>query len=70
MKIADVKIGETYLAKVSGSLVKVVVVQRVEPDGRYQMTTRFRVRRADNGKTLDKTRAASALRPLPPPPRR
>lgn len=67
MKIADVKIGEKYLTKVSGALVQVVVIQRIEPDGRWDKQTRFRVRRADNNKTLDKSRAASALRSLPTP---
>lgn len=65
MKIADVKIGETYITKVSGALVKVAVVERIEPDGRRNKQARFRVRRVDNGKALDKSRAASALRPLP-----
>lgn len=65
MKIADVKIGETYLTRVSGTLVKVVAVARIEPTGLFSKTTRFRVRRVDNGKTLDKTRAASALRHIP-----
>ncbi len=65
MKIADVKIGETYLTRVSGSLVRVVATARVEPTCLYAKTARFRVRRVDNGKVLDKTRAASALRPLP-----
>ena len=67
MKIADVKIGETYLTKVSGALVRVVAVQRIEPDGRWNKQARFRVRRVDNGRTLDKSRTASALRPLPAP---
>lgn len=64
MKIADVKIGETYLTKVSGAPVRVVVVQRVEPTV-FSKMARFRVRRVDNGRVLDKSRAASALRPLP-----
>lgn len=65
MKIADVKIEETYLTKVGGALVRVVAFQRVEPNGRFSKTARFRVRRVDNGRVLDKSRAASALSPLP-----
>lgn len=65
MKIADVMIGGVYFTTVSGSRVKVIAVHRVEPDGAFQKQTRFVVKRADNGKVLDKRRAASALRPIP-----
>lgn len=64
MKVADIKIGETYYTKVSEALVKVVVTNRVEPDGGWSKQTRFRVKRVDNDKVLPNTRAASALRPL------
>ncbi len=67
MKIADVKIGETYRTMVSGTLVRVVVTHRVEPSG-WNKTARFKVQRVDNGRVLD-SRAASALRPLPPKPK-
>jgi len=65
MKIAEVKIGETYLTTVSGVLAEVVVIQRIEPS-RAREQTRFRVKRVDNGKVLT-SRAASALRPVTAP---
>ena len=66
MRIADVEIGNAYLTRVSGALVKVVVTQRVEPTS-FSKTARFHVRREDDGKALDKSRTASALRPIDAP---
>lgn len=59
MKQADVVIGETYIARVSGQLVKVVVVNK---DENSKGRTVFRVKRLDTGKFLPNTRTAAALR--------
>lgn len=68
MKTDDVRVGETYLARISGQLTRVVVLRRVEPTGdRWSRITKFAIRREGSERVLDKLRAASALRPVPPP---
>lgn len=63
MKIEEIEIGGTYYTKISGSRVKVIVVRRIEATSFLGRTrsTRFEVKRADNGKRLDKARTAAAL---------
>ena len=64
MKIDEIEIGRVYLTTVSGCKVRVKVLARVEPDGKWHKRTRFRVQRADSGKYLEKPRDAAALHPL------
>lgn len=68
MKLADVKIGECYMTRVSGVL-RVVVVKNAEipPRGvgtgyRFQRVTRFACRVVRTGNTIKRT--AAALRPV------
>lgn len=69
MKAKDIKIGETYLAKIGESLARVVVIRQTE--GRTDYTTgrsgpvRFVVRREGEATPLPKPRTASAMRPAP-----
>jgi len=64
MKQKDVKVGGSYQTKVGDELVEVIVLV-ARPDIRSgRNTTRFYVKRADNGNTLPKTRTAAALRPI------
>lgn len=62
MKQKDVKIGGEYETKVCGSLVRVKVQRSTEDT--FSGRTKFVVVRVDNGRVLDKARAASALRPI------
>jgi hypothetical protein len=73
MKLAEVKVGETYLTKIGPNLVRVVVVRsEVRParppsnayKGRASLT-RFLIRRERDVQVLQKMRTAAALRPLP-----
>ena len=71
MKLADVVIGETYLTKIGGNLVRVVVVRKAEKPGFNYSSRRqasFAVRRAGEVRELPKSRTAAALRPLPQKP--
>ena len=68
MKTADVVIGATYLTRVGGSLVRVVVVRKENPlafSTLRRRQVRFTVRRVGEERVLPKTRTASALRPAP-----
>lgn len=72
MKLADVKIGEVYLTRVSGVLTRVIVTHRKQhtthghwnglSGGRSRTSTKFRVMREDNDAMLSKLRTAAALR--------
>lgn len=68
MKNEDVKIGATYLTKVSGKLVKVIVTaEGIRATHWQNKTVKLRklwhVKRADTGRSLN-ARTAVALRPL------
>jgi hypothetical protein len=63
MKKKDVRIGETYLAKVSGALVPVKVLSETST-GSPHYRSAFRVVNTHTGQMLPKPRTAAALRPL------
>lgn len=56
MKQDDVIIGETYLTRVSGVLVPVIVLAAVDNRGRRR---RFSIKRVDNGRVLFNRTSAS-----------
>jgi hypothetical protein len=64
MKLNEVVIGGTYLTYVSGVKVAVIVIGKTESC--FSNRTQFKVKRADNGKVLDKARAPAALHISPP----
>jgi hypothetical protein len=70
MKASEIKVGGRYLSKVSGNNVEVevtaVVPGYVTLSGRVARDT-YRVRRVDNGKYLNKSRAVQALHPMKSP---
>jgi hypothetical protein len=68
VKEAQVKVGETYLTKVNGSLRRVVVVQHIPGETSpgygfaHRRKARFVVRLQDKSNVLAKWRTAQALR--------
>jgi hypothetical protein len=69
---AEIKVGGTYRTRISGALVRVVVVRAVESTERcygatsmlspqYRRKVRFEIRREDTGVILPKHRSAGAL---------
>jgi hypothetical protein len=62
VKQTEVKVGEVYLTRVSGLLVKVRVTLR-SVYGTTPKKTRFWLERVDNGKKLFKPRSGAALHP-------
>lgn len=69
MKHKDVVVGETYMARVSGELVRVRVTAEITAENwrSGRMTRAFRVATMD-GRYLPKSRTAVALRPVSAPP--
>jgi len=63
VKQSDVMVGGVYETLVSGALVRVKVLYRIDI-GNLVKRSRFRVARADNGQALSKPRTAAALRPV------
>lgn len=62
MKQNEIVLGEDYFTKIGGALVRVKVLSIADPSKVWGKRVRYVVQRADNGKTLPKSRTASALR--------
>lgn len=62
MKLAEVKIGDTYKTEVSGNMVAVKVLYQTKDY--YSNRKKFKVARVDNLKILDKLRSAAKLSPI------